>query len=117
MESTIGHLTRHVRTLRANLASMHAVVWNLNMCFGLRLRGHASWLMNRFPLCASGQRAFWEAFDSEWKETCVFSEIRFFSRKPKATMEYWLRDGDAAKLTLRGIVGCGLVVTNKETNM
>ena len=67
LESTIGHLTGRVRTLRAQLEVVPAVILNTDMCIWPWLTRHASWLMNRFSVRATGRTTYEKALDCEWK--------------------------------------------------
>ena len=79
VESAIGHISGQARAMRAQVESAHGVVLTPNWCVWPWLIRHASWLMGRFSVRASGRTAYEEAFDSEWRgDLCVLGEVVLF---------------------------------------
>ena len=57
MDSTLGQLTGQKRALRAQLEMMGSVIQTPNLWIWPWLIRHASWLMNKFSIRASGRTA------------------------------------------------------------
>ena len=118
VEFTIGHLTGQVRTLRGQVEMMHSVTLDPNMCIWPRLTRHASWLMNRFSVRASGRAEYEEAIDSERKGGCPVWEKTILVREAESytfALVVWAEAG-ATQMLCCTVFG-GLVVLNKHTIM